>query len=173
MAENLPSSKKWLTDGVASVFSDTVDQLIVDLGRPVVLYMEPSASGCPNCSIGFDGSSNGVYNASNPFGAGPYNRSFPTGGVCPVCKGSQKILTTVSVTYTANVNRAPKDFEAAAEGIDPQNVYKTKMQLCAWHDILRTKKALIDGLMCERIRDPIKTGMRTLGRVVCWWKKID
>lgn len=173
MSENLPANKRYLTSGVENQFGTTVDQLIKDLGRSVVLYLPPTASGCPNCKPGFDGSSNGVYNSSNPFASVKYNKNFPAGGICPICKGTQKIITTNSVTYTANINHAPKDSDREAPGIEPENVFKTKMQLCAWSDILACEKALIDGNICVRIRDPIKRGLGTTKWVACWWRKVD
>jgi hypothetical protein len=173
MGENLPIAGKYVDDALKSLFTETIDQLIADLGRPVKLFFEPTASGCPNCVRGFDGSSQGIYNASNPFGAGKYNRAFPNGGVCPVCKGTNSILTENSVTYTANIGRAPKDIDYDALGENPTNIYKTKTQICAYNDILKCEKILIDGVICTRFRDPIKTGLQTLTYVVAWWKKED
>jgi hypothetical protein len=173
MAENLPINRRYLTSGLEAEFGTVVDQMIKDMGRSVVLYLPPTASGCPNCKPGFDGSSNGIYNASNPFSSTKYNKNFPAGGICPICKGTQNILTAVSVTYTANINHAPKDSDREAPGIDPANVFKTKMQLCAFHDILSCEKALIDGNICKRIRDPIKRGLGTTKWAMTWWEKID
>jgi len=57
-------------------------------------------------------------------------------------------------------------------GIEPSNVYGTKMQICAYDDIKRCEKILIDGEYCVRLRDPIKTGLKDLSFVRCWWKKL-
>jgi len=173
MAESLPPAGRYVDDSLKSLFKETIDQLIADLGRPVILYFEPTASGCPNCIRGFDGSSRGTYNTSNPFGVGRYNRNFPNGGVCPICKGTNSILSENSTTYTCNITRTPKDIDYDAVGENPTNVYKTKCQLVGYHDIQKCEKALIDGEMCVRLRDPMKTGLQTLAYVICWWKKID
>jgi hypothetical protein len=173
MAENLPASRTYLTSALETEFGDAVNAMIKDMGRTVTLYLPPTASGCPNCTPGFDGSSNGIYNSSNPFYSTKYNKNFPAGGICPICKGSQSILTAVTVTYTANINHAPKDSVKEAAGIDPANVYKTKMQVCAFNDILSCDKALIDGSICTRIRDPIKRGLGQTKWVMTWWEKVD
>lgn len=173
MDEQLPAPGKYVDEGLKSLFSETIDQLISDLGRPVTLYLPPTASGCPNCVRGFDGSSQGVYNVSNPYPAGKFNKQFPTGGICPVCKGTNKILTARSVTYTANIGRSPKDIDYDKTGEVPQNIYKTKMKILAYQDITQCEKALIDGIICTRFRDPVKTGLQTLAYVICWWKKVE
>ena len=173
MAEQLPVAGKYVDDELKQLFTDTIDQLIADLGRPVTIYLEPTASGCPNCVRGFDGSSQGTYNVNNPYPAGKFNRQFPNGGVCAVCKGTNNILTTNSITYTAIIGRAPKDINYDAIGENPTNIYKTKTQMVAYHDVLKCNKILIDGIMCTRFREPVKTGLQTLAYVVAWWKKED
>lgn len=173
MAENLPDAGYYVDNNLKDLFVTNINQLIADLGRPVVLYMQPTASGCPNCGIGPRGTSNGIYNSSNPFTLGAeYNKPFATGGICPVCKGTHDILTEVTVTYTATIGRAPKDINYDEVGINPTNVYKTKMVLSAFEDLKRCKKALIDGEYCVRLRDPIQTGLKDLKYVRCWWKKL-
>lgn len=174
MGENLPSTNKYVTDALKDLFVETIDQLIVDLGRTITLYFEPSASGCPNCGMGPDGKSNGVYNASNPFPLNEqYHRVFPDGSICPICRGSHKILTEQSQNYTALINRAPKDLDYEAIGAIPQNVYTTKCQVVAYDDIKRAKFAIIDGERCVRIRMPTKTGLKDLKYVKGWWKRED
>lgn len=173
MAENLPVAGYYVDANLKELFVSNINQLISDLGRTVTLYMTPSASGCSNCGIGPRATSDGIYNSSNPFVLnGPYNKPFARGGVCPVCKGTHKILTEVTVAYTATIGRAPKDIDYDALGINPTNVYKTKMVLSAFDDVRRCEKAMIDGELCVRLQDPIKTGLKDLAYVRCVWKKI-
>ncbi len=173
MGESLPSQGLYVDNALKSLFKSTIQQLISDLGRTVTLYFAPTASGCANCGIGPDGSSNGIYNASNPFALnGKYHKAFPNGSPCPVCKGSHKILTAKTATYTATISRAPRDLDYDVIGLNPSNVYATKMVLDAFDDLYRCEKILIDGEYCVRIRDPIKTGMKDLSFVRCWWKKM-
>ena len=173
MPESLPPAGKFVDDSLKTLFKETIDQVIADLGRTVTLYFSPSASGCPNCFAGPDGSSNGLYDGANPFPlGGAFNKPFPTGGRCPVCKTSHKILTEQSKDYTANIGRAPKDSDFTQEGTSPENVVTTKMQIVAFDDIKRSKKALIDGELYVLLRDPIKTGLQNLDYVRAFWRKL-
>ena len=174
--ERLPTRGKFVDNGLVELFIETIDQLIADMGRSVTIYLPPSTSGCPNCKMGFDESSQGVYNSGNPFSLnGPYNKPFPQGGLCPVCKGSHEIKTAKTCTYTALIQRAPEDLQTDATGrkIDPQNVYLTKMKLVAFEDLRIAEQALIDGVLCVPIREPVKTGLRDLAYVRQWWMRQD
>ena len=172
MAENLPPAGRFVDQPLKDQFKETIDQVIADLGRPVRLFFQPSASGCPNCFAGPDGSSNGLYDSSNvnPVG-GRLNKPFPNGGICPVCKGSHEILTEQSVIYTATIGRASKDLDFSQEGVFPENVVTTKMQIVAFEDIKRSTKALIDGEIFTLLRDPVKTGLQDLFYVRAYWVK--
>lgn len=173
MGESLPAAGYYVDSTLKELFNDTLDQLISDLGRSVRLYFEPSASGCSNCGLGPDGGSNGIYNAANPYPVGQYKRAFPNGAVCPVCRGTHNIYTEQYATYTALINRKPKNLDYTKLNINPENVYSTKMVMAAFEDIKRTKKALIDGEWCVRLQDPVKTGLKDLKYCKCFWKKID
>jgi len=174
MGESLPIAGKYVTDALKAQFKDTIDQLISDMGRVITLYFEPTASGCSNCGIGPNGKSNGIYNSSNPFTLnGRYNRAFPTGGICPICRGTNKIFTASTQQYTALIGRSPKDIDYEAVGGIPENIYSTKMQVVAYEDLKRAKFAMIDGEKCVRIQDPVKTGLSDLRYTKCWWRKED
>ncbi len=93
--ESLPSAGRFVDNALVDLFTETIEQLIADMGRKVIIYLPPSASGCPNCFIGFDGTSNGVYDSNNPFAlGGPLNIPFPNGGVCPVCFKEDALIST-------------------------------------------------------------------------------
>lgn len=173
--QNLPTPGAYVDDNLVTLYGDTIDQLISDFGRNVIFYLPPSESGCPNCEQGFDGSSQGVP-ASNPFPLGsPFNKTFPTGGLCPVCQGTHKILVPVTQTYKSSIQRTPKDFEYTQYGIDfdPGNVVKLKNKMVTFEDIKIAEKALIDGDLYTRIRYPIKTGLRDLRYVQSFWMRIN
>ena len=124
--QNLPVAGKYVDDSLVTLYGTTIDQLIADMGRNITLYLPPTASGCPNCKIGFDGSSQGTTDGSNPFTGEPYNRPFPTGGLCPVCQGTHQILTTNTATYKVLIQREPKDlnWQQYGKDVDPRNVYR-------------------------------------------------
>lgn len=174
--QGLPTPGAFVDDDLVNLYGTTIDQLIADFGREITLFLPPSASGCPNCKQGFGGESQGVPSASNPYPVGsPFNKSFPTGGLCPVCKGTHKIETPNTQVYKVSIQRTPKDLNYTQFGIDfdPRNVVKTKSKLVTFEDFRIAEKAEIDGAMYKRIREPVKTGLRDLRYVQCWWKRAD
>ena len=174
--QNLPTPGAYVDDALVLLYGTTIDQLIADFGREITLYLPPTTSGCPNCKMGFGEESQGVPESSNPYPVGsPFNKPFATGGLCPVCQGTHKIETPNSVVYKASIQRTPKDLEYAQYGVefDPRNVVKTKTKLATFEDFKIATKALIDGDMYVRIREPVKTGLRDLRYVQCWWKRAD
>jgi hypothetical protein len=173
MAENLPTPGKFVGPTLKTLFNESIDQLLADLGREITLFFTPSASGCPNCFSAPDGNSNGVYDSNNPFGLGQFNKPFPDGTKCPVCQGSHKILTTQSANYTALLGRNPEDIDVTQFGLQPTNVMRTKTQVVAFHDIKRAEKALIEGEIYVRLRDPVLAGLAPPQFTKTFWVKQD
>jgi hypothetical protein len=173
MPENLPTAGLYLNSSLRTSFNNGINQLIADIGRPLKLFFEPTASGCPNCFAGPDGSSNGIYDNTNPFPIGPLHRPFPNGGICPICRGTHNIITENSTTYTTLRKWNPQDFDATSYGITPTNVVKTLAQIVAKTDFKRSKKANLDGDVLVRIGDPVLHGFTPPNFVVAFWKKQD
>ena len=172
MPESLPPPGEFVNNALQQEFEGSIDQLLADLGYRITLYFEPSASGCPNCRRGPDGESDGIYTDSdNPFSAGQYNIPFPDGSQCPVCKGSNKILTQQSQDYTALIQYNPTDIEFEDTGREPAQVVRTKTQIVAFNDIKRTVKAKIEGEFYVLIREPVRTGLQVRSHVRAWWQK--
>lgn len=171
--KNLPSAGLFVTDDLKTLFNSSINQLRADLGRTLKVFFEPSASGCPNCFAGPDGSSNGVYDTANPFPAGQFNKNFPQGATCPVCQGSHEILTERSETYTVLRKWAPEDFDATQYGTLPTNVVRTKTDISARNDFKRAVKAELEGETLVRITDPVPAGLAPPQFVVVFWKKQD
>lgn len=174
--QGLPTPGAFVDDTLVDLFKTTIRQLISDFGRPVTFYLPASTSGCPNCERGFDGSSQGVSESSNPFPAGsPFNVAFPTGGICPVCKGTHKIEIKNSVIHKSLIARSPTDFDYTQWGkdFDTQNVIRLKNTIEVFEEIKRANKALIDGDLYTVIRQPIKTGLRDLAFMQSVWMRQD
>lgn len=174
--QQLPTPGAFVDDNLVNLYGTTIDQLISDFGRFVTIHSPPQESGCPNCEKGFDGSSQGIPQISNPFPAGsPFNKPFATGGFCPVCNGTHKILTPLICSIKLSIQRAPKDFEYTQYGknFDPGNVVKLKGKLVTFELMKTATKAIVDGDTYTPIRYPIKTGLRDLRYVQSWWMRID
>ncbi len=173
--ENLPTKGLFVSPELQQEFESSIDQLVSDLGYTVTLFFEPTASGCPNCSRGPDGASDGVYtDTNNPFALnGEFNIPFPEFAQCPVCKGSNKVEDESSQDYTALLKYNPKDIEFEATGRDPAQLVRTKMQVVAFSDIQRSVKARIEGEFYALIREPVKTGLQSRSHVRAWWQKLQ
>jgi len=175
MPENLPTPGLFVDAALKTLFNDSIDQLIADIGRPLVLHFPPSVSGCPNCFAAPDGNSNGIYDSANTFVAGEqFHRPFPNGTKCPVCRGDHKIkLGSTTTTYIALRQWAPKDIDATVYGTTPENVVRTKIQIVGQDDLKRATKAVIDGHIVVRITDPVPAGLSPPNYAKVFWKKQD
>lgn len=174
MPESLPSKGLFVNEGLQQEFEQSIDQLIADLGYVITLFFEPIASGCPNCGRGQDNQSDGIYtDTENSFPAGQFNIPFPDGGQCPVCKGSNKILTEDSQNYTALLQYNPEDLDFRPTGTESTQFVRTKTQLVAFEDIKRTVKAEIEGEFYALLRDPVRTGLQIRSHVRAWWQKLQ
>lgn len=172
----LPTPGAFVDDALVELYGETIDQLIADFGRFVTFFQPPIKSGCPNCEQGFDGSSQGIVQISNPFPVGsPFNRPFGVGGFCPVCNGTHKIIIPVSIVYKSSIQRTPKEFDYTQWGkdFDPGNVVKLKNKVVTFQDVKIALKVLVDGDLYTPIRFPIKTGLRDLRYVQSLWMRID
>ena len=157
--ENLPAAGGLLTSDLKQLHEDTIKQLMADGGTKIKLFFDPTSTECPNCFIAPDGRSNGVYTGgSNPNPLGQFNKPFPKGSACPVCGGSHKILSSSTAEYTALIRWNPQDLGVLPEGFQPANVARTLTLIVAFEDAKRAKKALIEGNVCVRLRDPVPAG---------------
>lgn len=177
MPESLPTAGRFVSTELRELFDDSLDQMIADIGREVKLFFPPTASGCPNCFSGPDRRSNGIYDTANPFGLGQFNKPFPNGSTCPVCRGSHQILTESSTTYTGLLKWNPEDIDVTPYGHNPANVVRTKTQAFAKEDIKRATKAMIDGEVVVRITDGVPAGLGSVTKapryVKAFWVKQD
>jgi hypothetical protein len=173
----LPVAGKYLTTTLKVQYQDAISQIISDMGREVTLHMPPQESGCPNCEyISIAGRSRNVYNTSNPYPEGPYNRQFPEGVRCPVCKGQHVIKTIQTAVWHATIVQRPEEYEYTEGGPLPENVALTKFRIEAWNDVINCVRATIDGLDYDRLSEPYKRGMgnapEDLKFVECFWKRV-
>lgn len=174
MAENLPDQGGYFDANLQALYESSIDQLIADLGYPAILNLAPSETECPNCGVGFDLKSNGVYNTSNPNPTSdPKNQYFPAGATCPVCRGSHKLLTASSVTYTALIKYGPKEWDIDATGINKTEIVRLKTRVEALEEIKISESVTVEGAMFKLIMDPVKTGLQTRVYINSYWQRID
>lgn len=159
----LPTAGRYLNSQLKTQFQEAISQIISDLGREITFHLPPSESGCPNCvflSIG-DRAIN-RYNTTNPYDTGPYNKSFPDGAVCPVCRSTHVIVTPNTAVWRGTIFKKPDDYDYSQAGVSPENVLLTKTRIEAWEDIKNCSRATIDGVDYQRLSEPVKIGMGNL-----------
>ena len=70
----LPVPGRYLTANLKLQYVTAISQIISDMGRVATLHLQPSTSGCPNCSfLSIGDRSINKYETANPYPAGPYN----------------------------------------------------------------------------------------------------
>lgn len=155
----LPSPGGVLDTATVNEFNNTLRQLMVDNNKSIRVFFEPTGSGCPNCFIDANGKSNGIYTGgSNSFPLGQFNKPFPVGTKCPVCKGSHQIFVgDSSETYTALLVHSPKDIDFTPVN-ENTNIVKTTTVLSSFNDMGRANYAIIEGERMVRLKRPIKRG---------------
>jgi len=174
MAESLPSQGGYFDANLQQLYEDSIDQLIADLGYQVVLYLEPTVEECPNCGVGPDLKSDGVYDTGNAETLnGPKNRYFPAGARCPVCQGTHELLTEATSQYTALLKYTPEDWDMGETGISRTEVVRLKTKLSALEDVNNATKVLVEGSLFKKVADPIRTGLQTRSYLQSYWQRID
>jgi hypothetical protein len=172
MAESLPPAGAFVDDNLVNLFTETIEQLMADLGRAVTLRLPPLTLDCPNC--GWDHIHQRSSNIYTPNASGvTLDKSFPPGQRCPVCKGQGKLQFKRDTTYTALIGKNPRDdeFDYAAHGLVPSNVVRTKTVGTSFSDMEITQFIIIDDVEYEKVTFPIKTGLRDLNFVKVFWKR--
>jgi hypothetical protein len=173
----LPTAGKYLTTTLKAQYYEAISQIIADMGRVTTLHLQPSTSGCPNCSfLSIGDRSINKYDSANPYPAGPLNRPFPDGRKCPVCKGTHEIKTARTADWRATIVKRPEDYDYEAAGIEPNNVVLTKMLSEAINDVTNCIRATIDGRDYIKLTEPYRRGMGNtdddLAFVECFWKRV-
>ena len=165
-----------ISENLIRVYQDGIDSIIDQLGRDVTLILPQKEDDCPNC--GYDAMrkrSNNKYNASNPNPAGPLNKPFVNGQVCPVCQGRGKLKSTKRIkVIKATVRWNPKDYVVDDSGKMVNMVYnnmcKIKTYATYYHDVKHAVEFLVPSaevaeanpemLKCKLTREPSARGLK-------------
>jgi len=170
--QNLPNAGLFVNDNLVNVYNSRLKQLISDMGRDIVLTLQPLQVDCPNCGWDFtQGRSNNQY-TSNASGDN-FNKSFPTGTRCPVCQGVGKLIFQRTYDYKALVGFSPppEEFNYTEYGITPDQVVRTKTTIETFRNMELAQYAKIQGVEYEKITQPRKTGLRDDLFVLVYWKR--
>lgn len=144
--------------------------------RPIVIYVHPMETGCPN-HINFDPIIKQAvpsYNSANPFSltgtsvipafsiSGILNVPFSGGNPCPVCKGKGFLYSPSSGTVTARIKwqNQMTDFDLMKVRLKATD-FKVRIKVTGTYatDLLdRSEMILVDGNPCRVIEDKISVG---------------
>jgi hypothetical protein len=147
------SRKTWVGNKAKNKFKKTIQNVIKDLSRRVVVYLSDKRSECNNCYYDkVNDRSSGVCKV------GVSDPNYFTVGRCPVCRGRGVVVTSRKKYINANVVWDPTseslnviDFsEAGREGVTKVQI---KTDPCYLELIRDCKKVVIDGVSC-RISNP-------------------
>ena len=164
-------SGRFISNNIINVYSEAVGQLRLDIGRQVTFIFDPFQSGCPNSFLNpqthrdsrrWNSSnpfSSGIINVP-PFGSGTYSQQFIDGQICPVCKDNFWLVAPSSINYQANVSWFSELDEQFIGGDKPAGDAEIKVTISGFEDAERAKQFLVDGIYCEKIKSPIKVGLR-------------
>ena len=177
MAEDdsiLPSQGLYFDSTLQGIYEDAINQLIIDLGYVITLYLSPSEQDCPNCLIGPDGRSNGIYDSSNPNTINTsLHRYFPNGATCPVCGGAGKLKTQSTKQWHALIGYNPEEWDMEETGIDRTEIVRLKTRIEAEGDITSAEKALVEGSLYQLQGDPVKRGLQGRRFLLSFWRRIE
>lgn len=128
-----------IEEGLIRTYQEGIDSIIDQLGKKVVLVMPQPETLCPNCY--YDGRkkrSSNKYKSSNPNPAGPLNKTFVDGQICPVCQGRGKIKEEQrTIEIKATVRWSPKELITYVNGkiYIPNDICKIKTYSSYTNDI--------------------------------------
>ena len=161
-----------IDDNIIRIYQDGIDAIIDQLGKKLILINPRNDSDCPNCGFAF-GRSNGRYNSSNPNPAGPLNKPFVDGQICPVCQGRGKIKEAEDSTeIVSTIEWEPKEEVAGTKRtiVFPRDVCKCKTYssylkqiedatefLVAYDEITEGDPNLVK---CTMFRKPVPRGLK-------------
>lgn len=174
-SENLPLAGQFVDDQIKATFKESMDGLVADLGRAVVLQLDSQWVDCSNC--GYDNHnrrSNRIYNTDNPNNSGgASHKPFIDGQTCPVCRGKGKLNTPQTKTFTALISKKPKDITLSNQTQihDLENLVSTFMQVAAYDWLTEARFILIDDQQYTKIQEPVKEGLGDLEYAKCIWRR--
>jgi hypothetical protein len=144
-----------------NLYRKYTEQLIADLGSPVILVFDNIQSQCNNC----------VYDVVHKCSSGTYNKTGPkvfANGICPICKGSGTIKTERRETITCTVNwvnlTETDDEKVISVGSEDQNYFKIKTKVAYYNNLKTASYAIIDGFRARYV-NCIQRGLK--GNVTC------
>jgi hypothetical protein len=158
-------------------FQDCFDNLIDDIGQSIRIHFVEKQTSCPNCDWNrAEGRSANRYTTTNPNPLnGPLNKFFPTGTVCPVCRGVGKLNEPRNTTVIGTISKTAEEFEQISRelGRIPQNMIKVRTKLDTLQSIREATKIDIDGVVYKKLRPEIIQGLGEQMFIKTFWEQTN
>ncbi len=162
-----------VTPAIRKRYKDVIKEVVEDLHKPVLIYLEPDKEDCPNCVYDFvNKKSSGKFQSSFTvpvviFGNTVSPASF-TRSRCPVCFGVGYLEQEVERHVKALVRWNPtiKDLDILPVGREGKAVVRIKVLRSEYDLVVGAQYFLIDGVRCERIRPLTIRGLGTQEELV-------
>lgn len=162
-----------VTPAIRKRYKDVIKEVMADLHKPILIYLEPDKEDCPNCKWDFiNKKSSGKFDSSfiAPvviFGNTINPASF-TRGRCPVCFGVGYLEREVERSVKALVRWNPtiKDMDILPVGREGKAVVRIKVLYSDYALVVGALYYRVDGVRCERIRPVTVRGLGTQEELV-------
>ena len=166
-----------ITESIRQQVIKYEDAIINEAGRKCSLTYPAVKTDCPNCI--FDPTTNrssGRYKVGGP-------RPFPTGTICPVCRGAGRLESQQSKDIQLFLNWNPRQWIMPVPTVAlevPFSYVQTKGYLSDLSDILRSRRMIVQSPVppyvsytFELYGEPIDPGRIVQGRYcLCMWKRL-
>ena len=158
-----------VTPAIRKIYKDLIKEVMNDLNKPILVYLEPEKEGCPNC----------FFDSANKRSSGKFDSTFVTPvvifgetispqlftrGRCPVCLGVGYLKDEVVRNVKALVKWNPmpaSNLEIIPVGREGSAVVRIKVLRTDYEIVKAGLYCLIDGVRCENIRPPTIRGLGT------------
>ena len=156
-----------VTLAIRKTYKDLIKEVVKDLHKPILIYLEPDKETCPNCIFDFiNKKSSGKFDSSftipvDIFGDTispiPFSRSR-----CPVCFGigwlKKEVVRNVKALVKWNPSTAD-DLEILPVGREGKALVRIKVLRSDFDLIMGAEYFVVDGVRCEMVRPPTIRGL--------------
>lgn len=150
---------------IRKAYKKLIKQIIEDLHKPVILYMEPESEKCPNCFWDpINKKSTGTFDSSFVVSVVIFGQTIEpvsfTRGRCPVCVGQGVLISENTISIKALVRWDPDDeLQILPVGREGTPIVRLKTFRNQYDNIMAARYFMVDGIKCELLKSPIVRGL--------------
>jgi hypothetical protein len=156
-----------VTPPIRRVYRKLIKQVIEDLHKPIMAYLPPATSDCPNCLYSFSlKKSSGTFDSTFVTPVVIYGQTITpapfTRSRCPVCYGEGKLISEISKSLKALVKWNPKTtkaIESTPAGRESSPIVRIKVARSDFDTVVSAIYFKVDGVRCELNEPPTVRGL--------------